>query len=552
MHSERAQRFFFPLLLVLVFLLIYVPWELARPSLGSDETAYFSHASTLALDFDLDYSNELAAANGLGPTGMPVGAAGAGVLGAPFVWLFGLIDRIIGHPILKDHTYFQYSWSHFGMALAPVVYFWIGLWLYWKTLQQIFQDIRFELVFLLAISTGILYYVLIRPVVTHGYEFFTLALVVWGSTRYYTSLRTSGKRGVIWGLVVGLGAALSVAVRPNNINAFILPFFVIMLLYLLDTDSGRPVELRLPKLFVRLIPLLGCMLVMYVPLAVFNEVAYNEVVASAMQVYGDTQNSVGGIETITNTDWWQRVLVSIPGIFRVIFGAEFGVLYSNPLIIFGPAYLLLYLGRKINRRLVTVLTTALLVGAYCLPSVLIALTWKGTGNAYGYRFLFPLIPIGLIGTGMLLRAYYQEEGGASYLTGLIILIALLCVFSILGTALFGVTDGLTPGAGVNAFGEAQSSTARWYEVELLKALVSPRAWLNLPAKRYVGLLAAPIISQSFLASNPQLAEMLTRYSEIYGRMPSYVYVQTLIIFAIWMGFGLLFYKASSRRGATSG
>ena len=73
------------------FLIVFSP-NLFYIKIHGDEASYFSHALTLGLDGDLDYSNEPVdswSKNHL----MPSHPIGSGILAAPFVAIFGVIDH---------------------------------------------------------------------------------------------------------------------------------------------------------------------------------------------------------------------------------------------------------------------------------------------------------------------------------------------------------------------------------------------------------------------------------------------------------------------------
>ena len=58
---------------------------------GGDDQSYFAHASSLAFGQFPSYQNEVFTSG----KGSPKHSIGSGVMAAPFVFVFSLIDRII-------------------------------------------------------------------------------------------------------------------------------------------------------------------------------------------------------------------------------------------------------------------------------------------------------------------------------------------------------------------------------------------------------------------------------------------------------------------------
>ena len=61
-----------------------------------DDFDYYSHAATIAKDFDFDYSNQINSTNRFYVDGKvaPIGFLGAGLLASPFLWVGTILDSI--------------------------------------------------------------------------------------------------------------------------------------------------------------------------------------------------------------------------------------------------------------------------------------------------------------------------------------------------------------------------------------------------------------------------------------------------------------------------
>src|SRR5260370_18570650 len=89
----------------LIYLLVigfsFNKWDLFHGTNKDDASSYVSHAFSIGLDVDLDYRNELVFIyhNSLNPAETaPSQPMGMGILAAPFVAAFSLIDRANHHP----------------------------------------------------------------------------------------------------------------------------------------------------------------------------------------------------------------------------------------------------------------------------------------------------------------------------------------------------------------------------------------------------------------------------------------------------------------------
>ena len=93
----------------------------------SDDYDYFSHAQTIAIDYDFDYSNQLPQThpyvykNNFKIT--PVGYPGAGILSSPFLFLGNFIDKNFS----KSDGSEILNYSLLLYSISPIFYFFIGL-----------------------------------------------------------------------------------------------------------------------------------------------------------------------------------------------------------------------------------------------------------------------------------------------------------------------------------------------------------------------------------------------------------------------------------------
>ncbi len=518
-------RYKWPLIFFLVFSLSFIPAHFLNPEISSyDDTSYLAHAYTLGLDLDLDYQNEVVTKFNKNRT-LPSHPIGSGVLAAPFVALFGILDRITSHDVISNRASYFGSWSYFGFLFSVSTYFLMGLTLYFQALKLVESRYPFGLHLLLVLSTGMTYYVLGRFTMSHGFEFFGFAGTVYASVGLYKNIyKADIYRSVQFLLLVGLFVVLNLWIRPVNINCLLLPFICLLTL---NVANATTLEV---KWYGWIMASIGIFLT---PYFMFNSYYYDQILPTYVVAYSASSFGAGlplGVfETII------YILSLIPNLVLVIFSSEFGVLYSNPIIIIGFVGLLitLILGVRNKARIQSLLLLCVVV-IYVGFSVAIVLVWKTTASDYGYRYLFPIIPVAMLFTTMLLREIREKR--SSWLMAVKCLIVGISIVGIGNVFFYKTTPELSPKDQVNIFGQEHGASVKGYETNLLRALVEYRTYVLSIGKSYYGLLGAPWVTDSefidFL-SDKQKEKYIPRFLNV----APMIYFQTFILLGLWIGFG---------------
>ena len=180
--SNKKIQFFLILILLLVFL--RVDYRFTNTiKCCSDEYDYFLHASTIALDFDLDYSNQNPRDFRYYNNGKntPIGFIGSGILSSPFLLFGNFLSKIFSEDLKSE----IFNFKIFFYSFSSVFYFFFSYFLLYKILNLL--KIKFNKYFLLLIfsGSGITYYAFERYGITHIYEVFTVTLIIYSSIRYY-------------------------------------------------------------------------------------------------------------------------------------------------------------------------------------------------------------------------------------------------------------------------------------------------------------------------------------------------------------------------------
>jgi hypothetical protein len=471
-----GRRTWFVVLILFAFMLTNRHQWATDVRTSADDGIYLAYAMSMGMDMDLDFSNEIRygaymAANKRSPGGF----YGPGLMAAPFVGLFSLVDRALGNPVITDRDQFRHSWSYFGFSFATHVYFLLSVLLSWKIGRAFPERASRQLVTLFCISSGVLFYVLVRPRMGHAFEFFTLTLATYGTVRAW-EYDVRRRSALLWTAVAGLGVALSVAIKLSNVFVILLPVVLILMIDSSEADGpSKTSGHRLPRLFG--LYAAGC-IAFLVPVALLNDMIYDAPFPSETQVYGvrTLVPVIGGLgDVISLAGEWLRLVPNIPVIF---FGAEFGLLYSSPLVVFGlfGASAVLLGGAARHSRWMPVIAFVAVI-AYFLLNLSIVLFWKSTASSYGYRYLFPLFPVGFVGyllwwLGPLKAPRRRRTVAAGAIHGALLA---LCVFSLMGQAFFAKSDKLSYRTGMTTLGRI-AAAAPDFNRNLLKEVFSVQVW----------------------------------------------------------------------------
>jgi hypothetical protein len=181
----------------------------------NDDFDYFAQSTSLAFGQFPSYKHEYLMDE---PNG-PERAAGPGIMAAPFVFAFSILDRINGSSIVEARTAqnVQRSWAVFGFIFSSAFYFCLGcMLLYWSARSLVGPSFAAWAVILMVICQGMPLYAYRRPVFSHVPEFFLQCVFVYLLIKNELS---GGKLMQQWWsfVLLGIGAGLIALVRYNNI-----------------------------------------------------------------------------------------------------------------------------------------------------------------------------------------------------------------------------------------------------------------------------------------------------------------------------------------------
>ncbi len=518
-------------IIIFLFSLAFSPYHaIERANLKADDASYLAHGFTLGLDFNLAYNDNVAdwktrdqkiAAHPIGP----------GLLAAPFIAIFSIIDKLTGHEVIEDHNAYQYSWSYFGFIFSSVFYFIAGLFLYRNALDKLFSRIAAWHFLLMASSFGILYYVLFRPVMGHSFEFFSLALCFWGSVQVFLIQSDQNKekiKPIFW---TTLGVVLTLQIRPANINVILLPFIIWTALYSIHHIFK---EIKVSRKIILLY--FGLLFLNYLPFAVLNMSLYNEVYPSFLSLYGTTNGPIPAISNMTDAiQVITTLFFRIPNLLIIFFSSEFGIAFCSSILFFGTGFFIFYILKMYKYNKILSLAIFVLTAMYVGLPISVILFWQTVGDAYGYRFLFCLFPLAILGYGFWHEAIKNKFQKIAH-----IFIMTLCMFSLTANMFFGLNQDLMyKSEHKSSFGQ-EGGNAQGYNIEVIKYAAKPSSWATLLAIRTPGYILIGALEELGIDINKlhlpsYLSEKVDKLNDIRERPPISIYYQILLLTIVFVG-----------------
>jgi hypothetical protein len=385
-----------------------------------DDAAYFSFATTIGIDHDFDFSNEPSMSSYSEQKGMPRVGVGPGLMAAPFVGLFYNLDELQNHPFTQDRiNKIRGSWSYFGFGLATAFYFMMGCWLYFRIACRLKINVNKLILILLCSGTGLMAYVGHRPSMTHAYEFFLFALLIFSVLNLMKS--SNKKTEMAWAALGGWAVIWSWVTRPYALYAFLLPF-IVALIWHIFYDPSLPKKVFIKKIFI----LLSGIILFLIAVFILNAHIY-EFYFVSMDEYG-----VASYFPVGNTrlEWFWNVLLTVSSrlwyIWVILFGSSFPLTLFTPIIPFGLIMLLYCYFHFYQIKPWTMWALSLSSLAYISVPFMVVICFGIAGSAYGFRYLYGLIPLGMLGFFLWHKFIWTNKLAQKMIMALLVL---TCVFA---------------------------------------------------------------------------------------------------------------------------
>tara|TARA_B100001175_G_C19514846_1_gene646618 strand:- start:7231 stop:8829 length:1599 start_codon:yes stop_codon:yes gene_type:complete len=412
---------------------------------GADDGDHYLHATTIGIDFDLDYTNQLKGVEDIRYDGSgkiaPTAFIGSGFLSSPFVALGNLLNLITNNEKeIFNFVILFYSLSgYFYLILTLAIC--ISLKSFFKvSLSNLF-------ICILILSSGVSYFVFERYSISHIFEIFTTSLVIFTTFKFYE--KGENKFAVLIPLTILLG----ILVKWTNYYLFIIPISIKLIYF-----TEERVKLRKNIYFL-----------LSTGLSIFIFFLHTKILYGIFTINPGTSYEEDAVDIIdkyvlANFNLINEITSFGKSILIILFSSEFGLTWFSTINSIGFMMLVFFIIRSVYEKEIEKFIGYSFFFIGYLSIFYIIHLWESTASSYGFRYSFCLTPISLI----IFFDFYKK-----FKINLKVII-LLCLFSIGGT-LFFETHPLTQLSlepALNSWGQYNKYSQRNYLNGYLLSLIS--------------------------------------------------------------------------------
>lgn len=443
----------------------------------SDDFDYFSHAETIAIDRDFDYTNQLPDYHPFvfkydGKIA-PVGFPGSGILSSPFVFIGNTLDNLLN--IDQDNDILNYKLLLY--SISPIFYFFISYILLFKSLSILNIESNKYLMLLLISGSGITYFAFERFSMTHVFEMFTVSFLIWNSVRFYKNRNNTS------GFLIPLSLLIAFLVRMSNFYVFLIPLII---KNLVKTRHRKKFSLLRNYYFI------GSSIISTYFYTILSNKIYGKIIFNPQEVYG-TNLSVNDV--ISNENSLLALFIDIfRTSFKIFFGNEFGIFWISPIIFVG-LFLILSDFKNLRKPF-----NLLLLMCFA-QNFAIVYIWKSTAASYGFRYLYSLVPL-----CVLIYFQYKDKEINKYLLNYALIMS---IFSNLSILFFETTEKtqLSTTEIANSFGLIRNYVEPEYVTGVLGSFLELNSYLIIFTTSLLGVLVFKTLILFF--GSEAILELLT-------------------------------------------
>ena len=500
----------YSLLTLIVLLLLKVDYRFEEIYSGGaqDDSSYYYHAQTIAIDKDLDYTNQL---NGnlidahIREDNKPVPrqSFGPGLLSAPFLFFSNLISKYLQISSNTSFNYLTYSYvACFYLFLSLVLL---------KKIIKVKNISESSKILLFTFGSGVTYYAFERFSMSVVYEFFSVCLVIYLVNKIFQVDEYKYKKFLIF--LLPIVQFFMLMNRWNNIHLFIVPV-VYACLY----------KNNLKEIFGKLYFYLGNIFGIGLFL-IHTKLLYGIFTLSQQSIAAPGWIVTERVEKFFKIEnLFSNILFSFKYFINTCFSMEFGIFYFSAIIFSSIIFLIYYL---FNKRYKLIFFLSIF---YLVPFLPI-LVFENHAGSYGFRYLFTLIPLNII-------IYFKDF---SNIKALNIYLVAFSIFGIFSQLFFESTplSSLSEGTITNSFNSQSAYSNPDYLLGLIKSLLVPTAYLKVIFTSFFGVLIIKFINilfsfeeliENYYTIDNQLSELLVsinKFSWIY-----FIVIISLIVLSI--------------------
>ena len=375
MNKKFNNKVLFVLIVFLLLALTKIDFRFDEINPGSfvDDAEYYYHAQTIAIDRDLDYSNQMPDTpyRNLNVEDrdkvLPVHSIGVGIFAAPFLFIANMLSSIFSLDSLISFNYFIYSF-------IPVFYLYVSFILLKKILKK--NSIKVNNLFLLCLigGSGVSYFAFERFSMSHAYEFFGTTLCLYISNQIIYSKNKNTKNTLLFFLPVMIFIVLTI--RWSNYFLILIPLFVKQFI-------KKDVKLFYLEPFFLTGFLVGLSLFL-----LHTKILHGIYTLNPSDIFFVVENRYSSdyYRFFDQTRIVENILFIFKTFFIINFSQEFGLMFFSPILFFGSSLLFIYLVKK------DFLKLFIIAGIIFFP-FFSTLVLNNPGYSYGYRYYYSTIPM---------------------------------------------------------------------------------------------------------------------------------------------------------------
>lgn len=375
------------------------------PIYGGDDYSYFAYSTAFAFGTYPHFDKEFIDEGGSVP---PLSRIGPGLMAAPLVTAFSLIDRVTGSTIVNQRTRenVSQSWSAFGSVLSSLICLWFACYLLFLGLKKFVPEKYASwAIILMVLAQGTPLFAIRRGVFSHVYELLIQSIFFFFFSKALTPKKSPALTSPV---LIGGTIILLCLVRQNGLlYATVWP----ALIYYAE-------RLKFDAKFFR----------KYFATVTLSFSVYYGIKWFPYWINAAAYKSAN--ESFESTDFlYQLMPISFyfERLCTVLVGIDWGLIFTAPFLILG--FIALFALRFANQNLWKILLLPFFLNLY------IVLIWRGQGSWYGYRYLvFSAFPTFILPFALLLNRI--DELTPSYRQLAIFLVSLLTLAPLASMCLF--------------------------------------------------------------------------------------------------------------------
>ena len=464
--------FIFCTLLLLLLTKIDFRFDEINPGSFVDDAEYYYHAQTIAVDYDLDYSNQMPNTpyrnlNFDYPNKvLPVHSIGLGIFASPFLFISNQISGYVDLNSVISLNYYIYS-------LTPILYLFISIILIEKILLLNQLNYKKYILYLIVLGSGVSYFAFESFSMSHVYEFFATTVLIYLMTIYEKSSLSTQKKLKFF---IPVFMFIALTIRWSNYFYFLIPLFYSKFI------SNKKMYFYRSPLFIA-----GAVtgLILFL---LHTKYLYGIYTINPSDIFFQVEDRIEPdyyrFFDLSRVD--ENIFYIIKSFLIINFSQEFGLLYFSPILFIGYFSLL----HNFYKRNMSHFFILLLI---CLFPFFSTLVLNNPGYSYGYRYLYSTIPIFII---LFFKEYYETTILKKY-------IVFGSLFALISQLLFETTQltVLSSDYLTNTFGLYTKYVNPLYLSGVIKSLFIADAYLNMIFTSFLGVLIIKVIA---LIENPAI------------------------------------------------